>query len=178
MSKLKDVEKKMMNEELKELEDYSNIISTLEPIVPSIPLIDFETYLLPYITGEIERTETNVAVYIANFTYITKSHHIGINIIGPDGDIKYKLPPLLSDTNIANLDNIAFTRIVNKVNSYKDNPMRANRLLSDTTKAIMENLDINEHQAELAKILYDYRDRLKNKDIIKEEEKEEDLFDY
>jgi len=45
-------------------------------------------------------------------------------------------------------------------------------------KAIMENLDINEHQAELAKILYDYRDRLKNKDIIKEEEKEEDLFDY
>ena len=164
-----------------------------------LPLIDFEKYLLPYYLGEVDKTDANTAVFTANYLEITDSYHIGIDVIDTDGSVKYSLPPLIGDTGIDKLDNIAFATLVDKINLYLEtSPLKANQILEKVSEAVNDNLDTTEVNDEYTKTIYkiliDYIDRvnkrLKDKNIElpdtivktnnkeKEEEEEEDLFDY
>ena len=189
MNELEEAAKLMKTDESKEILEFSNIINAISNDNVKIPLIDFENYLLPYILGETKKTDANSAVYIANYLAITKSHSVGITVLDKDGEVMFKLPPLISDTDISKLDNIAFGKIVAKVNTYsKASPRKANMLLNKTIEEVKDKIDTgkddNEHIKELIKIYDYYKDRVNavmGKEAAKVsilEEEEEDLFDY
>jgi len=181
----------LKTQESEDIKQFSKVISTLKNDDKVINLYDFELYFLPYILGEIEKTEVNTAVYIDNILKVTKSHHIGITVKDNDGKILYKLPPLIADTDITKLDNVAFSTIVNKVNSYLEScPHKVNGILTKVVDIVTDELDLADssksYTGELIKILTNYNDRV-NKVLSKrgkspvneaKEEIEDDLFDY
>ena len=191
---LQEVAKVLNTAETRDIEEFTSLISTLKTEEVDINKYDFESYFLPYVLGEIAKTDTNTAVYIDNFLRVTKSHHIGIAVKDKDGNVIFKLPPLIADTDISKLDRIAFGTIVSKVNLYTEsNPNKASALLSKVSKTIMEEFKLGEtsegYITELIKIFKTYPDRvnkvrLKNGELekrtpeAKKEEIEEDLFDY
>jgi len=189
---LEEVVEKTVSLEKKEILDFSRTISTIKNEDKQISLYDFELYFLPYILGETQKTDANTAVYIDNFLKITKSHHIGLSVMDKD-EVLYKLPPLITDTDITKLDNLSFGSIVNKVNIYSDsNPGRAIGLLNALSEEVIKNFELNDNSKdylkELIKIFHSYPDRFtkvmesKGNGIkiegSKKEELEEDLFDY
>ena len=188
---LEKVVELLKTQESEDIKQFSDIISTLKNDDKVISLYDFELHFLPYILGETEKTEVNTAVYISNILKITKSHHIGITVKNKDGETLYKIPPLIADTDITKLDNIAFGTIVNKVNSYLESaPYKVNGILTKVVNKVTEELDLADnskmYMGELIKILTVYNDRVnkvlakkgKTTLIKKEEEIEDDLFDY
>jgi len=189
---LKEVAKTLNTEEANDLANFTEIISTLKLTEVDINKFDFESYFLPYLLGEIAKTNVNTAVYIDNFLKVTKSHHIGIVVKDDNGIKLFKLPPLIVDTDISKLDSIAFGTIVSKVKLYSEsNPNKANNLLKKVSEVVMENLELGESSnvyiEELIKIFTSYPDRvnaikIKNNKainkVIEPIELEEDLFDY
>jgi hypothetical protein len=189
---LREVAEKMKGEEEQEILDFSKVISTLKNEDKIINLYDFETYFLPFIIGEIERTDVNTAVYVDNYLKVAKSHHVGIAVKDND-EVKFKLPPLIADTDITKLDNISFGSIVSKVNSYSESrPDKANALLNKVSKKVLEDMGLSDSSKayieELVKIFHSYPDRVakviekRNIDVKLDtkqiEEEEDDLFDY
>jgi len=186
---LEKVVEKIKSVEEDEILGFSKVISTLKNEDKKVSLYDFELYFLPYILGEIDKTDVNTAVYIDNFLRVAKSHHIGLAVY-VDDKVVYKLPPLIADTDITKLDNISFGSIVSKVNIYSgNNPRKASTILNKVSEKIMEDLDLGEsskeYLKELIKIFNSYPDRFKKvmakkgKDVkLDTNEVEEDLFDY
>jgi len=186
--KLKDIKKDLMNDEIRELYDSSKILDTINNTGVDISLSHFETYLLPYIIREIEINEKTTAVFYYNIRKIAKSFKSPIYVIDDNGEVKYKLPPLIIDVN-DDSNNISYNRIVKKYLSTIDsNASLANRVfnkeIDEVEKVIANNKEEEDkYVKEFIKIYNDYKHRLKNNlknsNLIKDEEDiEDDFLDY
>jgi len=186
--KLKDVKRELMGDEVKELFDNSQILDSINNTGVDVSLSHFETYLLPYIIREIEITEETTSIFYYNIYNIAKSYKTALYIIDSNGEVKYKLPPLVLDVN-DDTNNISYSRIVKKfLNTLDSNASIANRVFNKEINEVENVITSNKEEEgiyvkEFIKIYNDYKyrlkDNLKNKNIFKDEEDiEDDFLDY
>jgi len=110
-NKLEEVSKMLMNEEMSEIAESSAILDTVATKYEEITLDFFETYFLPYIIYEVEHNDESNMIFNYNYFKIAKQYNIPIVVIGNNGEVLYKLPPLMSDINLSKMDNVAFSKL-------------------------------------------------------------------
>jgi len=194
MNELDKVADAMAENEKEEIASFSKVIASLKNEDKTINMYDFELYFLPYIIGEIARTDENKAVYISNFLRVTESHHIGIAVVNGENEVVFKLPPLITDSDVSELSNIAFNRVMKQVRAYSDsNPWKADAIMKNVTNEVISKMKVDDSKGyleDLIKIYKTYPDRV-NKVILRDgeliikdnkqqttQEDEEELFDY
>ena len=86
-----------------ELNDVANLLATtmIDPGT-KIKLHDFEEFILPYIIGDIEQTEDNYQVFVANYIALSGKATSPIIVVDNDDEaVKiYKLPPMVASLDI------------------------------------------------------------------------------
>jgi len=173
MADLKDVLNKERDEEIEYLKELSlTLMPALEQVYETIPIKEFETYLLPYILGLVERNEANQVIYRDNYFKYSKHYRHALYVIDNTGEIIYKLPPLVMDANLKKLQNINLNMMVNAIENKDSSNSYFNTILRATTDALNESIEPDErilrgYLYELNKIYKDYSYLTENK--IKEQ---------
>jgi len=194
-NKLEEVSKMLMNEEMSEIAESSAILDTVATKYEEITLDFFETYFLPYIIYEVEHNDESNMIFNYNYFKIAKQYNIPIVVIGNNGEVLYKLPPLMSDINLSKMDNVAFSKIVSMFTNISDNNSNAaNKMLGKALEEVGTLVEVasNDYENSLVTIFQDYKHRLKDSFIndnikehfevdvkkIEEIEEDDDFIDY
>jgi len=194
-NKLEEVSMMLMSEEMSEIAENSAILETVATKYEEITLEFFETYFLPFVIHEVEHNEEAIMIFNYNYFKIAKQYNVSIVVIDTNGEVLYKLPPLMSDINLSKMDNVAFSRIVSMFTDMSDNNSNAaNKMLGKALGEVGTLVEAasNTYEDSLITIFQDYKHRLKDSFIsdklkehfkvnakkIEEIEEDDDFIDY
>jgi len=168
--KMETIKENLNNEYKKELTELSKKIKNLTKAETKITKQEFETYLLPYILGEVEHNDINNTIFINNLKDLSGGYRVTLTVVDENDETLFSLPPMIIDVNNEKLEK---NKLRGTIMSYKDlvdsNPRAADLKIRSLTNIILNGLDPDNNEVikfknELNKIFDYYKDRLKSKD--------------
>jgi len=154
-------------EEMSEIAELSKSFKDIDIDEAKISLSTFEIYLLPYILKELEHNDANNMVFINNLKDLVGGYRTTILVVDDNDASKiiFKLPPMITSTNIEGLEKAKLRNAIVSFEQVKEsNPRAADINLKAVTKAVVKGMSKDgEKLAEYRKYSTEFYEYYKNR---------------